>query len=51
MGFSGKYLNEARLTELLDSSKNPIPEEEQVVDFDQYIASFLDLIKIQGQNP
>ena len=51
LGFSGKYLNEARLTELLDSSKNPIPEEEQVVDFDQYITSFSDLIKIQEQNP
>lgn len=47
MGFSGKYLNEARLTELLDSSEKPIPEEDQVVDFDQYITSFSDLIKIQ----
>ena len=51
LGFSGKYLNEARLTELLDSSEKPIPEEDQVVDFDQYIASFSDLIRIQGQNP
>ena len=47
LGFSGKYLNEARLTELLDSSEKPIPEEDQVVDFDQYITSFSDLIKIQ----
>ena len=51
LGFSGKYLNEARLTELLDSSEKPIPEEDQVVDFDQYIASFSDPIRIQGQNP
>ena len=49
LGFSGKYLNEARLTELLASSEKPIPEDNQVVDFDKYIASLSDLIRVQEQ--
>ena len=51
LGYMNKYLDEARLDEALHQAKESGVEEKAAVDFDQYIASFSDLIKIQGQNP
>ena len=51
LGYMNKYLDEARLDEALHQAKESRVEEKAAVDFDQYIASFSDLIKIQEQNP
>lgn len=42
-----KYLDEARLDEALHQAKESRVEEKAAVDFDQYINSFSDLIRIE----
>ena len=51
LGYKGKHLNEEKLGEVLRQASESRDEEKTAVDFDQYIASFSDLIKIQEQNP
>lgn len=51
LGYKGKHLNEEKLGEVLRQAAESRDEEKTSVDFDQYIASFSDLIKIQEQNP
>ena len=51
LGYKGKHLNEEKLGEVLRQAAESRDEEKTAVDFDQYIASFSDLIKIQEQNP
>ena len=50
LGYKGKHLNEEKLGEVLRQAAESRDEEKTSVDFDQYIASFSDLIKIQEQN-
>lgn len=47
LGFRNKYLDEARLDEALHQAEELRTEEEAAVDFDQYIDSFSDLIRIE----
>ena len=46
-GYEGKYLDETRLDEALHQAEELRAEEETSVDFDQYIDSFSNLIRIE----